>query len=135
MPKDNLNQISQIIEDISGNFEDEPWTENMKLLRPDFDLNTIKSPKHYLDVMAEVRELSRQTRVMFLHSVFNKVCHTEGESYTFSTPYQAGMQYSAVMKKEGVFYILDEDGQFREMFTTEKFTQFIDDLYWEIIDE
>ena len=135
MTKEQINKISKEIEDISNNFESEPWTENMKLLKDDFDINTIKSPKRYLEIMGEISEIFRETRVMFLHSVFNKVCQTEGELYSFSTPYQAGMKYSAVMKKEGIFYILDEDGQYREMFTTEKFTRFVDDQYWELVEE
>ena len=42
------------------------------------------------------------------------------------------MSYKGVMKKEGSFYLLDEDSEFREVFDSENFQQFIDDQYWEL---
>lgn len=132
MTKEELIKLSQEIEDISSNFEEQAWSENMKLLKEDFDINSIKTPKHYWKTNDDLIEVLRETRLLFLYSVFNRVCKEEGELYYFDTPYQANMKYDAVMKKEGSFYIQDEDGDFRDIFTSENFTQFIDNLYWEL---
>ena len=135
MTKEKTNKIFREIEAIADNFEDEPWTENVRLLKADFDAGNLEKPKHYSEVISEVTEILREARLLFLHSVFAKVCEKEGESYSFSVPYQAGMKYSAVMKKEGSFYLLDEDGDYREIFTNENFVRFIDDQYWQLIEE
>ena len=37
MTKEELNKLSQEIEDISNNFEPKPFSENVKLLKEDFD--------------------------------------------------------------------------------------------------
>ena len=135
MTKEKSNRIFREIEAITANFEDEPWTENVRLLKADFDVGKLERPKHYSEVISEVTEMLREARVLFLHSIFAKVCEKEGEPYSFSVPYQAGMKYGAVVKKEGSFYLLDEDGDYREIFTNENFTRFIDDQYWKLIDE
>jgi hypothetical protein len=132
MTTEEKSKLSQEIEDISKNFENKPWTENVKLLKEDFDINSISTPKHYLKTIDELQEILRETRLLFIYSVLNKVCKEEGKLYNFDTPYQASMKYNAVMKKEGSFYIMDEDGDYSEIFTSEAFTQFIDDLYWEL---
>jgi len=49
MTKEELNKLSQEIEDISNNFELKPFSDNVKLLKEDFDINEIKSPKQYLE--------------------------------------------------------------------------------------
>ena len=135
MTKDEINILSREIESISKNFETEPWTEKIKLLKDDFDINSIASPSRYIEFISEVSEILREARLLFLYSVLNKVCDKEGAAYHFKTPYQASMKYSAVMKKEGGFFILDEDGHYREISATENFTRFIDNEYWELIDE
>lgn len=132
MKKEEISKLSQEIEDISNNFENKPWTENIKLLKEDLDINSLNTPKHYWKTIDELKEVLRETRLLFLYSVLNRVCSEEGKLYYFDTPFQASMKYDAVMKKEGSFYIQDEDRDFREIFTSEKFTQFIDDLYWEL---
>lgn len=45
------------------------------------------------------------------------------------------MKYTAIMKSEGTFYLLDEDGDFKEMFVSEKFAQFVDDSYWKLYEQ
>ena len=132
MTKEEISKLSQEIEEISNNFEEKPWTENIKLLKEDFDINSISTPKHHWETIDELKEVLRETRLLFLYSVLNRVCKEEGKLYYFDTPFQASMRYDAVMKKEGSFYIQDEDSDYREIFTSEKFTQFIDDLYWEL---
>lgn len=132
MTNEKLSKLFQEIEDISNNFEPKPWTENIKLLKDDFDINKISSPQNYLDVINEITELLRQARLLFIYSVLNKVCEEEGKMYHFEIPFQASMSYNAVMKKEGSFYLLDEDGHYRETFTSENFVRFIDDQYWEL---
>jgi len=42
------------------------------------------------------------------------------------------MSYSALIKKGESFYLLDEDGDYSQTFTSEPFVQFIDDQYWEL---
>lgn len=135
MIKEKSNKIFREIEAITDNFEDEPWTDNVRLLKAGFDAGKLEKPKHYSEVISEVTEILREARVLFLHSIFAKVCEKEGEPYSFSVPYQAGMKYSAVMKKEGSFYLLDEEGDYREIFANENFTRFIDDQYWKLIEE
>ena len=134
MIKNEFDKLSQEIEDITNNFEDKPWTDNVKLLKDDFDISSISTPKHYLKVANEIEELLRETQLLFILSALNKVCEEEGKLYYFETAYQANMKYDAVMKKEGSFYLHDEDGDFREVFTSSTFAKFIDDLYWEIYD-
>lgn len=109
-----------------------PWTENMKLLKEDFDLNRIDTPQNYSKIIDELSEILRETRLLFLYSVFNKVCEEESKLYYFDTPFQASMSYSAVMKNNGSFHLLDEDGDYREIFTSEAFARFIDEQYWEL---
>ena len=132
MTSEEKSKLYQEIDDISNNFEIKPWTENVKLLKEDFDINSISSPRHYLKTIDDLQEILRETRLLFIYSVLNMVCTEDGKLYNFDTPYQASMKYNAVMKKEGSFYILDEDGDYREIFTSEAFTQFLDDLYWEL---
>jgi hypothetical protein len=132
MTKEEVSKLSQEIDDISNNFENKPCTENVKLLKENFDINSLKTPPHYLKTINQLTEVLRETRLLFINSVLNKVCIVEGKLYNFETPYQAAMSYSAVMKKEGSFYLLDEDGDYSEIFTSETFMHFIDDLYWEL---
>lgn len=132
MTKEELNKLSQDIGNVSNNFELKPWTGHVKLLKQDFDLSEIDNPENYLKLIEETSEILRQTRLLFLYSVFNKVCKEEGKLYHFDTPFQASMSYSAVMKKDGSFYLLDEDGHYREIFTSEAFASFIDEQYWEL---
>lgn len=134
MKKEEIQKLLQDIELISSNFEAEPWTENRRLLKNNFDLKTASEPKQYLEFINTASEILRQARVLFLHSALNKVCVEEGVSYSFNTPYQANMNYTAVMKKEGSFYILDEDRHYRDLFDSEKFVRFVEDQYWELLD-
>ena len=135
MTKEELNKLSQEIEEISNNFKDKPWTENLKLLKENFDINSIKTPTQYLKTIDELEEVLRESRLLFLYSVLNLVCKESGENYIFDIPFQAGMKYSAVMKKEDSFYLLDEDGDYGEIFTSEKFMRFIDEQYWELYEQ
>jgi len=135
MTKEELNKLSQEIEEISSNFEDKPWTEHVKLLKENFNINSIKTPTQYLKTIDELEEVLRETRLLFLYSVLNLVCKESGKNYNFDIPFQAGMKYSAVMKKEDSFYLLDEDGDYGEIFTSEKFMRFIDEQYWEIYEQ
>ena len=102
------------------------------MLKLDFGLATLDSPKNYAKIMGDISEVYRQSSLLFIYFVLNKVCLDEGKIYPFNNPFQVGMSYSGVMKKEDTFYLLDEDGDLREVFTSEKFTQFIDDEFWEV---
>ncbi len=135
MTKEQLNELLQDIEDVASNFEDKPWTANVKLLKEDFDIASANNPKKYWKTKDQLEELLRETRILFIFSILNRVCVEEGKLYYFDTPYQASMRYDGVMKKEGTFYMLDEDGDFREIFSSEKFTQYIDDMYWELYED
>lgn len=130
MKKENLNKLLQEIENITSYFEEKPFTENIKLLKEDFD--KINTPNHYLSIIEELSEILRETRILFIYSALNKVCEIEGKLYFFDIPFEASMKYNAVMKKEGCFYIQDEDGDYKEVFTSENFAKFIDDQYWEL---
>ena len=135
MKKHEIEKLACEIESISNYFEDEPVTGNMRALKENFDLGAIGSPKRYLEFISEAGEIIRQARVLFLHSALNRVCEKEGLDYRFKKPYEANMKYSAVMKKDGTFYILDEDGHYREIFCSDKFAQFVDNEYWELLEK
>jgi hypothetical protein len=79
----------------------------------------------YWHFMNELEEVHRQARILFLHSVFNEECKIEGKIYYFSEPYQAHMKYYGVFKNNNIFYIVDEDGDYRDVFATRTFTEFI----------
>ena len=128
----DINKLTEEIQEISNNFETQPYRENLRFLNNDFDLTKLNSPKIYAKTLADFSEIMRQTRIIFLLSVFNKVCKVESEVYSFSSPYQAGMKYYGVVKIKDTFYLIDEDGHYREIFTNEKFVEFIDEEYWEI---
>lgn len=135
MKKHEIEKLVREIESISNHFKEEPLTGGMKLLKRSFNPGTIGAPKGYLDFISEVSEILQQARVLFLHSAFNRLCEKEGVAYRFKTPYEANMKYSAVMKKDGVFYILDEDDDYREIFYSEKFAEFVKNEYWELIEK
>jgi len=134
MTKEEINRLTQEIEDISNNFENNFWTGNVNILKEDFDINSINTPNHYWDIIDQLEEVVRETRILFLYSVLNRVCKEEGKLYYFDTPFQAGMRYDAVIKKEGILYLLDEDSHYREIFSNEKFAHFINGLYWKLYD-
>lgn len=132
MNKEKLSQLSNEIEIIASHFEEKPWSDNVKLLKQTFDISDAASPNHYLNVLVELEEITRQTRLLFVLTVLEKVCLEEGKIYNFITPYTANMLYKGVFKKDGDFYLMDEDGDFRDVFTSEEFVRFIDDEYWEL---
>jgi hypothetical protein len=135
MTKQELEKLSETIENIAKYFEEKPFTENVKLLKDNFDVNTIKMPNHYLKAIDELDEILRETRFLFISSVLNKVCVEENTLYLFKTKFKASMEYDGVLKKDGNFYLRDEDFNYREIFTSNEFKQFIDDLYWELYEE
>lgn len=132
MTEKELMSLSSKIGDISKNFENQAWSSGSKLLRENFDIASINAPKHYNETIKDLEEVLRQCRLLFLYSIFNIVCKEEDKVYIFDTPYQASMTYDAIVKKENSFYLRDEDGDYREMFSSEKFVKFVDDLYWEV---
>lgn len=135
MKEEEINILSQEIKNVSDYFENKPWTGSTKSLKEDFNIDSINAPNYYLNVIEKIDEVLRETRILFLYSVFNKVCKEENTLYHFNTPFQAEMRYDAIIRKEGTFYLLDENSDYREMFTSERFTQFIDELYWELYEE
>lgn len=132
MTKEELNNLSQEIWDISSYFDDTPWIANKKELKEDFNIHSINTPSHYWEIFEKIEEVSRETRILFLCSIFNKLCIEENKVYHFDTPFQAGMRYDAVMKNKGKFYLRDEDGDFGEIFTSVKFMQFINEFFGDI---
>ncbi len=42
MKNEELNKLLQEINDISNNFENKPWTENIKLLKKDFETSKLE---------------------------------------------------------------------------------------------
>ena len=135
MTEKELNSLGHEIKDISSNFEDTPWTGNIKHLKKDFDITAIKTPNDYLKTIDKLEEVFRETRLLFLYAVLDKVCKETGKLYEFDSPYSASMKYTGVMKKDGGFYLQDEDGDFTEIFSSLEFMRFIDDQYWEIYEE
>ena len=132
MTEEELKSLTQEIGAISNYFEDKPWTGQVKLLKDNFDINSIKSPNDYLKINEILKEVTREARLLFLYAVFNRLCKESGKLYKFDQPYCAKMKYLAVMKNDETFYLQDEDEDFREIFTSEEFVRFIDDLYWKL---
>ena len=95
-------------------------------------IDQLDQPSIYLDLLDDLEEVKRQTRVLFIHAVLNKVCIEAGKLYLFNGPYQASISYKGVLKEEGNFYLKDEDGVLTKIFDSENFQQFIDDQYWEL---
>ncbi|MDM1295357.1 MULTISPECIES: hypothetical protein [unclassified Sphingobacterium] len=135
MTKEEINHLCQELEHINKNFEEKSYPGNAPLLKQDFNIQSLNTPNHYLKVMDEMNDMLRKSRVLFLNAVLDKVCLEEGKVYDFAKPFQAGMSYFAVTRKEGTFYLKDEDGDYREIFSSEEFVSFIDDLYWELYEE
>ena len=135
MKKLEIEKLAREIESISNHFEDELLIGSMKILRENFSVDTLGDPNGYLDFISEIGEILRQARVLFIYSAFNRVCEKEGVEYRFKAPYKSNMKYSAVMKKDGIFYILDEDGDYRDIFCTEKFAEFVENEYRELIEK
>jgi hypothetical protein len=131
MTNEAIDNLMQDIKEISTSFKKLTLPDAFNTTNEEFDLNSLDNPQNYMDKIHVISEVLRQTRYLFLYSILNKVCLEEGKVYNFKTPFQAAMSYSGVIKKEDTFYILDEDGDLREVFTSEKFTQFIDDEFWE----
>jgi len=130
MNEKKINELFKSLRIITDNFE----VEDMKPLKDSYDISSADNPKKYQGILEELQELSRQTRVLFIHSALNKICIEEGKLYHFDEPFQSSMEYPAVVKQKDNFYLLDEDGDYREVFVSEKFAQFIDELYWELYD-
>ena len=130
MTKEELNNLFNDLESISNNFEDITWT-NSRSLKEDLDINSLNTPKQYSKIIKQIEEILYETRVLFLYSTLNKVCQEEGVLYYFDTPFQQGMRYDAVIKKDGSFYLLGEDKDYRELFTGQEFVDFIEMIYWE----
>ena len=135
MTKQDLEILSESIENIAKYFEDKPFTQNIRLLRGDFDINKLGSPNQYLKIIDDLEELQRESRHLFNCSVLNKVCREENKIYIFEYPFKSSMNYDGVMKKDGTFYLRDEDSDLREIFTSKEFSEFLDDLYWELYNE
>ena len=135
MTKEEATQLSYEIEAVSKHFTVKPLSGNIRSLREDFDITSINTPKHYLKVIDEMEKVLRETRLLFVLSVFHRVCKEEGRLYHFDTPYQAAMKYDAVMKKNGEFFLRDEDGHFADLHSNENFARFIDDQYWEMYEQ
>lgn len=134
MNKNKMNELFKDLSAVNDNFEVEAITLNIKPIKENYDINSANNPKKYWRILEELQELSRQTRILFIHSALNKICIEEGKLYQFDDAFQASMEYTAVMKKENNFYLLDEDGDYREVFISENFARFIDEQYWELYD-
>lgn len=136
MTKEELNKLMESIKDITSNFEASPFSSSKtRFLRDDFDLDATKSPKRYWKPIEQLSELLREARILLIFSTLSRVCKVEGELYYFDTPFQAQMRYDGVMKKEDNFYLLDEDGHYRDVFTSERFAEFIDHMYWDMFED
>ncbi|GEM_PF-2127525 len=135
MTKEEINHLCQELEHINKNFEQNSYPGHIAPLKQDFNIQSLNTPKYYLEVIEEMNDMLRKSRVLFLNAVLDKVCIEEGKFYDFGHPFQAAMNYYAVTKKDGIFYLKDEDGDLREIFSSEEFVAFIDDLYWALYEE
>ena len=135
MTNEEITHLCHRLEDVNKNFEQESYLGQIALLKEDFNIRSLSTPNYYLKLMDEMNDMLQKSRVLFLHAVLDKVCIEEGKFYDFEQPFQSAMSYYAVTKKGEIFYLKDEDGDLREIFTSEEFVAFIDDLYWELYEE
>ena len=136
MEKKDLEVLTSEIKEVTDHYEDIAWSDNARLLKSDFDISSIKSPSSYLNTVNHLDEIIRETRLLFIFSVLIKVCIEDSKPYVFKVPYdEQADNYSAVVKKGDDFFLVDSDGDLREIFSNEKFMRFIDDEYWELYDE
>lgn len=134
------NRIDKISDKFETNYykvgynqlDNDYYTCSYVSLKNDLKIDQLDQPSIYLDLLDDLEEVKRQTRVLFIHAVLNKVCIEAGKLYLFNGPYQASISYKGVLKGESTFYLKDEDGDFTEIFDSENFQQFIDDQYWEL---
>ncbi len=119
------------IKDIKSNFNSS-LNSDFSFLKEDLDIKNLNNPNKYFGTINEIEKLLRETRILFLHSVLNLACKNENEIYVFDSPFQAAMKYDAVIKKNNSFYLRDEDGDFREIFTSKEFYEFIDEQFYEL---
>ena len=73
------------INTISSHFEFSPLSGVFKL-KNDFSADHLNDPSFYLGLLEDLQEIKRQTRILFIHSVLNKVCGEEGKLYLFDQP-------------------------------------------------
>ena len=132
MTNDKTSELINDINSISIHFEEKPSNNNFKDVKESFNLKSTDTPTHYWQVKEELEEILRQTRFLYLHAVFNKICKVDGEFYEFDVPFESAMKYYGVVKQNDTFYLKDEDGDFRDIFHGEDFANFIQELYWEI---
>lgn len=135
MTNEEIAHLCHRLEDVNKNFEQKSHLGQIASLKEDFNIRSLNTPNYYLKLMTEMNDILQKSRLLFLHAVLDKVCIEEGKFYDFGHPFQAAMSYYAVTKKDGIFYLKDEDGDLREIFSSEEFVTFIDDLYWELYEE
>ena len=135
MKKKDLEILTSEIKEVTDHFEDNAWSDNVRLLKSNFDIGSIKGPNSYLNTVNLLDEVLRETRLLFIFSVLKKVCLEDSKAYVFKVPYEQTDTYSAVMKKGEDFFLVDSDGDLRDVFSNGKFMRFIDDEYWELYEE
>ena len=135
MTNEEIAHLCHRLEDVDKNFEQKSYPGHMTPLKEDFNIRSLSTPNYYLKLMDEMNDMLRKSRVLFLNAVLDKVCIEEGKFYDFKQAFQSAMSYYAVTKKDGIFYLKDEDGDLREIFSSEEFVAFIDDLYWALYEE
>jgi hypothetical protein len=135
MKKKDLEVLTSEIKEVTDHYEDVAWSDNTRLLKSDFDISSIKTPNSYLNTVNHLDEVLRETRLLFIFSVLKKVCFEDSKPCVFKVPYEQTDTYSAVVKKGEDFFLIDSDGDLREIFSNEKFMRFIDDEYWELYEE
>ena len=132
MKKQDFESITEEIKSISFHFEDSPFSHNMKSLKEDFDMDVLNSPNSYLSFLDEINEFSRQARILFVTSVYKVVCKQNDVVYYFDQPFDTGIKYLGVTKKNNSLYLIDNDGHLRDLFASEEFMRFTDNQYWEV---
>ncbi|MDR1847641.1 MAG: hypothetical protein LBR17_05940 [Bacteroidales bacterium] len=127
MTQEEKDKLIQAFERIEHHFDVNPYSANLTSLKDDFTLNDLdkEGSLYYSESVETIGEYYHAACAIYIYSLLNEVCKKEEKLYYFDTPYQAGMRYDAVMKKENAFYLLDEDGHFRDVFSSEKFMQFV----------
>lgn len=134
MDEKERDSFQQKINNLSKLFESKGLTSGMNPEHKNFDTSKLEDPNFYLELLDELEELKRQARVLFLHSVFKKLCVEEGKVYKFSYPFQAIKSYIGIFKKEEFYYLVDDNGGLGHCFYDENFQIFIDREFWELYD-
>lgn len=68
MTNEEIAHLCRRIEDVDKNFGQNSYSGDMTPLKQDFDIKSLGVPNYYLELMDEMNDMLRKSRVLFLHT-------------------------------------------------------------------